>query len=150
IHALWQEHMIASLKESKINEGNRCLTSRREQCPVTVFQFTNPPREFECRWRAIQSVGVSGLVLVPVVGDRGSVRKEHSRAAEYRCGEGAESLRYLRVRVNQLGRPLLRHNGRITRNVCRPPRSKAGPRNPRVARRAFRRQMHYLVDKLLT
>ena len=71
VNAFGKENVIARLKEREIDQRDGALATRRDDGAVAALQLTDATRQFECGWRAIETIGVAGLILVPVIADRG-------------------------------------------------------------------------------
>src|SRR5690348_14022994 len=109
VYALWDKDVVSRLQERKIDEGDSALSAWREKCAKPLLQFAYASRQLQRCGRAIKPIGIAHGMLVPVVVDRGGIRKQHGRAAVNWRRQRAESFRNTGIRMNQLCFPIFGH-----------------------------------------
>src|SRR6516165_7354977 len=92
---------------------DRALSTGCDQGAVAALELADAPRQLQRRRRAIEAVGISGLVSVGLIRDRSRVVEQRGRTAIGRRGQRAKPFGYARIRVDELGGPVLLHRSII-------------------------------------
>src|SRR5579859_7203697 len=105
--------MVTSLEQCQMDQRDCRLSSGSDKRAKAFFQLADLGRQFKRGGRAVKSIRIADLKLVPAVAGRCRLIKEDRRSAiDWRC-QRVEAFRHGSIRMNELGLPvfLIGHAG---------------------------------------